>query len=70
MTARDEAERLHQCRIVFERAVADRCSMMEARARVVRERWAEADRRLAARRCGTVMPPPAAGAQPELWWQR
>lgn len=62
-----EADRLAQCRAVFERAQADRVDMDEAKRRLRADRWREADARLAAKRCGTVA---TASAQPEQYWQR
>ncbi len=69
---------MRAARELFERAQADRCSMAEAKRRLRAERWAAADARLAAKRCGTIAPAAANDAvdanddppRAEQWWQR
>lgn len=56
--AASEADRLRRCRELFERAQAANVTMAEAQRREREERWAELDRRLAAKRCGTVASEP------------
>lgn len=78
MARQTEAERLREHRLIFERAIADGVSMKEARARILQDRWAQIEARLAARRgssalCGT--PAPAFVSDEEgddrlMWWQR
>jgi hypothetical protein len=63
-----EADRLRLARLVFERSQRDRISMADARDALARERWAESDRRLAAR-CGTQAPARTTDL-PQQWWQR
>jgi hypothetical protein len=52
--SRPEAERLRECRMIFERALADGVGMAEARQRIAADRWKASERRLAERRCGTA----------------
>lgn len=67
-----EAERLKLCRLSFERAMRDGVMPAAAREALAKERWADADRRLAdlrAGRCGTEAPAEPAD-RPQHWWQR
>lgn len=70
MTRVCEAERLRQCREAFALAVASGTTVAEARRMLAQRRWAEADARLAAKRCGTLAEPvaPALGDAP--WMMR
>jgi hypothetical protein len=63
-----EADRLRQSRLIFQRALREGTTMAEARDAETRARWADADRRLAAR-CGTQAPAEP-GDRPTLWYQR
>ncbi|CAN5453906.1 hypothetical protein BH09PSE4_BH09PSE4_13860 [soil metagenome] len=64
----NQAQQLAEKRRLFELAMANDVTMEAARALLVRERWAESERRLAIKR-GRV-----AGShrseRPEQWWQR
>lgn len=53
MTGAREADRVRRCRELFALAIAHGVSMDEARRLHAQHRWAAADQRLAARRCGT-----------------
>ena len=66
--AEPEADRLRRCRAVFERALADGVDMAEAKRRLRADRWAEANARLAAKRCGTVAG--EEGGRELAWFQR
>lgn len=72
MTApRSEAERIRQCRETFAFAVANGLTMAAARDELVRRRWAEADRRLRDRMCGTSLADQPVDDERQLqWWQR
>lgn len=69
-----EAERLQQCRAIFERASADRVDMREAKRRLLADHWAEQDRRLAERRTRMRAESPAVARRadpvPQQWWQQ
>lgn len=78
MARQTEAERLREHRLIFERAIAEGVSMKEARARILHDRWAQIEARLAARRgsrvlCGTPAPAFVAADDSDdrlMWWQR
>lgn len=63
-----EAERLHRCKVVFERSLADGISMAEADKRISLERIAERHRRIEALRRSPIVPR-AAHERTPLWWQ-
>ncbi len=63
-----EAARLRECRVVFERALADGISVAAARERITYERCAEIEARLEDRRAGRVQS--RTSERPEQWWQR
>lgn len=52
---------------VFQRAVRDNCTMVEARRRIAEELWAATAARLDRRRAGQHEEP---AEQPVQWWQR
>ncbi len=69
MTARpaSEAERLRRCRETFELAMREGVPMSVASQRLAERRWAESEKRLAEKRCGThasAAPPP----RPHFWY--
>ena len=70
--ARDVAAELRAARERFTFALANGLRIDEAKAEMARRRWAEADARLARRRCGTVVAPVEAdqGERELQWWQR
>lgn len=70
MTASSEAVRLRHARELFERAVADGVDMTEAKRRLRADRWADADRALAEKRCGTRVVAVEEGGRELAWFQR
>lgn len=65
----DEIERVRRCRVAFQRAMRDGTSVTDAAQAVSRERWEDADRRLAQKRCGTSAEPEDAPHELQ-WWQK
>jgi hypothetical protein len=73
-----EADRLRQCRLIFDRAMRDGTSTVAAREALAREHWRAIEARLS--RCGTQdtgsapEPSPALDddrrEQPQFYWQR
>ena len=70
MAAPSPADAMRQRRLIFERAIADNITMAEARERLARERFAESERRLAEKRCGTAIAPAPAGDLSDRWMMR
>ncbi len=79
-----EAERLARHNAEMKFALANGCTVLEARTRMARQRWQEFQDEQEARfervrRCGTSERPstprefagePAPQAQPQFWWQK